>query len=284
MVRTAVAFSPAHISGYFCRVDGPDTASTGSIGAGLVINEGVTARVTRAKRLSVRIEDPSGRDTVLRSPLLLEAMQQLGMPARVITSTPLPIGAGYGCSAAALLSTLTALSTLYSRDLSREEIASLAHEIEVRHRTGLGDVAALQGGGLACREGPGIHAGVTRLVPEDIILQVISCGPIPTPVVLGSTEVMERVARAYPGRCPYSLEDFFTLCRGFAEQSGLITSRVRTILTACDRRGVPASMTMLGEGVFAGGEQAGEVLAPFGMPLRVQIAREGFSCGTVVEE
>jgi pantoate kinase len=62
----------------------------------------------------------------------------------------------FGCSAAALLSSITALSELFSLELQRHEIAALAHEAELVHRTGLGDVAASQGGGLACRKGPGM--------------------------------------------------------------------------------------------------------------------------------
>jgi pantoate kinase len=287
MVRAAIAFSPAHISGYFCRLDGSDPASTGSRGAGIVIGEGVTARVTAADVPSVLIRQRSPAGAILGrtegSPLLLYAMGRLGVNARVVTTSPLPMGAGFGCSAAALLATITALSALFSLELSREEIAALAHEAEVVHRTGLGDVAALQGGGLACRNGPGIHAGIVRLMPEDASLTVLSCGPMHTPAVLGSAEAMERVARAFPGRCPRDREDFFTLSRSFSEQSGLITPAVRRILTSCDRRDIPASMTMLGEGVFAGGAGAREALAPFGTPLSVQISGEGFSPAEVEE-
>jgi pantoate kinase len=287
MVRAAVAFSPAHISGYFRRVEGADPASTGSQGAGIVITEGVEARVVRADTPSVTIQrrSPGGsiRERMEGSPLLFHAMDRLGVSARVITTTSLPIGAGFGCSAAALLSTLTALSALFSLDLSRERVASLAHEIEVVHRTGLGDVAALQGGGLACRRGPGIHAEILRHIPEEAPLFVLSCGPIATAEVLGSPPAMEQVTRAFPDRCPRDLEDFFALSRSFAEQSGLITPVVRRVLASCDRAHVPASMTLLGEGVLALGKGAAEVLAPFGTPLPVHISPEGFSAAEVKE-
>ena len=50
MEKAAVAFCPGHISGYFCPVRGPDLKTTGSLGAGLVIGEGVTSSVTPAER------------------------------------------------------------------------------------------------------------------------------------------------------------------------------------------------------------------------------------------
>jgi pantoate kinase len=287
MVRAAVAFCPAHISGYFRRIDGPDMASTGSRGAGLVIREGVQARVTPDQASSVLIQRLSSSGMVLSrtegSPPLSYAMEHLGVSARVVTSSVLPMGAGFGCSAAALLAGITALSALFSLDLSREAIAALAHEIEVRHRTGLGDVAALQGGGLACRKGPGLQAPILRLTTEESPLTVLSRGPLHTPTVLGSAEAMERVAEAFPDRCPRDMEDFLALSRAFAEESGLITPAVREALRACDRKDIPASMTMLGEGVFACGANALEALAPFGTPFAVHPSSQGFTAAEVEE-
>ena len=57
MERTAVAFAPGHISGYFRRIDGATPAETGSCGAGLVIDRGVTAAVRPADRTTVVITD-----------------------------------------------------------------------------------------------------------------------------------------------------------------------------------------------------------------------------------
>nr|WP_320161236.1 hypothetical protein [uncultured Methanoregula sp.] len=56
MSQTSVtAYCPGHISGYFKRVAGADLASTGSLGAGIVISEGVTATVTPSETTSVCI-------------------------------------------------------------------------------------------------------------------------------------------------------------------------------------------------------------------------------------
>ena len=86
---------------------------------------------------------------------------------------------------------------------------------------------------------------------------------------------MEKVALAYPGRCPADIDDFFMLSRQFAESSGLITGPVRVILSACDDANVPASMTMLGEGVFAYGKDAEAVLSQFGKVYVSSIAEKG---------
>ncbi len=48
------------------------------------------------------------------------------------------------------------------------------------------------------------------------------------------------------------------------------------MLEACDAERVPASMTMLGNGVFAcGGGAAEQVLSPFGEVYTLRVARRG---------
>ncbi len=170
-----VAFCPGHISGYFKRIPGDSIATTGSIGAGIVISQGVTATVEPADRTSICIRRRGYKgkpgEVTHGSPLLEHVMENLNITASVVTECALPIGAGFGLSAAALLATLIALNRLYSLGMSAEEIAQCAHAAEVTHRTGLGDVAACQGGGRVIRSGPGIHGMIERRfdMPEPVV-------------------------------------------------------------------------------------------------------------------
>jgi pantoate kinase len=279
MVREAVAFCPGHISGYFKYVSGKDMATTGSIGAGIVISEGVVARVKRADEISVRVykKDKSGRRTVTAhdSPIISFAMNMLSVRATVSTECNLPVGAGFGLSAASLLATLTALDFLYELGLGENRIAQIAHETEIVHRTGLGDVAACRGGGFVVRTIAGITAPVYRYFDHDEHLFSVSFGPIHSPSVLGSQDQMDRVASAFPGQQPKNLREFFGLSRTFAEQSGLMTSQVKEVLIGCDKAGIPASMTMLGNGVVAYGEKARDLLSGFGTVYEMCVANQG---------
>ena len=150
-----------------------------------------------------------------------------------------------------------------------------AHEAEIVHRTGLGDVAACQDGGWDCRITPGIPGEIRRVFDIDTPLCAVVFGPLSSPLVLGSPEAMERVIRAFPGRCPEDAKDFFRLSREFSEKSGLITPQVRSALSLCDAHGVPATMTMLGNGVFACGEEASSLLTPLGETFRLEAAEIG---------
>jgi pantoate kinase len=265
---SVVAFCPGHISGYFRSIAGKTIETTGSIGAGIVISEGVTATVEPSDRISISIRRKSSSGTsdevFSESPLLEHVLEHLNLTASVVTECALPIGAGFGLSAAALLATLTALNHLFDRGMNSEEIAQCAHAAEVIHRTGLGDVAACQGGGRVVRSGPGIHGLIVRSYDMPEPLYAVNFGPIHTPTVLGSSAQMELVSSAFPRTIPGNAEDFFLLSRLFAQESGLMTKEAQAVIRQCEKRGIPSSMTMLGNGVFAYGRKAREVLLAFG--------------------
>jgi pantoate kinase len=86
---------------------------------------------------------------------------------------------------------------------------------------------------------------------------------------------MERVSSAFPETTPDNAMDFFSLSRRFADRSGLMTPEVRNLTRLCDAAGVPSSMTMLGNGVFAYGRKARDVLLPFGHVYEFCVADAG---------
>jgi pantoate kinase len=284
MEETALGFCPGHISGYFCPVKGPDLKLVGSRGAGLVISEGVTATVRPDKRPNVEIERTGSRGEVIErirgSPPIEYAMDRLGISAQVETRCRLPISAGFGLSAAALIATVSALDRCFSLGMKSQECFELAHETEVVSMTGLGDVAACQGGGIDCRESAGISGRITRLPPPPLPVYAVTFGPLPSPGILGSGAAMDRVVKAFPARCPTSIEEFFTISRKFAEESGLITPDVRIALDRCDREGVAASMTMIGNGIFAYGTRAETVLSGLGEVFELNVVPVDGGCST----
>jgi pantoate kinase len=273
------AFCPGHISGYFRRIEGETSVSTGSIGAGIVIDEGVTATVTPADTTSVSVwrKDSTGKQVrySLTSPPLEYVLKKIGVTVSVTTECRLPIGAGFGLSAAALLATLTAVNRCYDLRLTPHDIAALAHDAEVIHRTGLGDVSACQGGGRVVRKSPGIDGAIIRSFDLPEPLYTVSFGPISTPAVLGSREQMDRVTAAFPPAPPDNAEDFFKISRLFAERSGLLTREAGYLIRRCSDSGIPASMTMLGNGVFAYGRNARDILSDSGEVYTLSVAQEG---------
>ena len=125
------------------------------------------------------------------------------------------------------------------------------------------------------RRGPGVKADILRF-PSDEPVCAVSFGPIPTPGILDSDDAMARIRGAFPSAEPRGIEELVRVSRTFAERSGLVTPRVHTALAACDDAGVPASMTLLGDGVFATGSGADRILARFGRVNRLHVASGGF--------
>lgn len=288
MPSSATAFSPGHLSGYFRPVYGPDPAHTGSLGAGIVIREGVTTTIWPSDDTEVTVErrDPVSGKTIgkfFTSPPIHYLLERMGVTARVKTVCSLPIGAGFGLSAAALLSTATAANALFYLSLDATECGALAHEAEIVHKTGLGDIAACMGGGRDCRKGAGIMADIEREHDIPASLCAVVFGPLPSPEVLGSPAAMARVISAFPGRCPEDTADFFRLSRRFTEESGLATPEVLSALAACDEAGIPATMTMLGNGVFASGDGAFSLLSRLGEAFLLHPADGGVRLLEVVE-
>ena len=279
MEKAAVAFCPGHISGYFRPVQAGSPKERGSTGAGIVISEGVMVKLEQSARTTVEITRVDNHGSVIEriagSPPITYLMEVLGVTSKVITRCHLPISAGFGLSAAALTASALAANQVFSLGLTSAECSGYAHEAEIVHRTGLGDVAACQGGGIDCRKGPGTDADIARLTGPFPPLFAVTFGPLPSPGILGSQRVMEQVTRAFPGRCPGAIEELLDLSRKFAEESGLITPEVRQAIDLCDRAGVRASMTMLGNGIFAIGENAFPVLSVFSPVFSLQVATSG---------
>ena len=214
----------------------------------------------------------------INPPVILLALGELDLRVQVRTTSTLPVGAGFGMSAAATLASLAAANAAVNAGYSRRELASAAHNAEVSHLTGLGDVVACCGGGMHYRTEPGIDAAVERIFSKEEICAV-SFGPLPTPDILSSPGAMQKIQDAWPDIVPDDLSSFFELSRIFSEKSGLITPEVRHILDICADEQVPASMTMLGNGVFAAGPHARRVLEEWSGLFKIysmSIAEQGF--------
>lgn len=274
-VRT---FCPGHISGYFRPYVTGDPATSGSAGGGIVIDSGVTVTAEIADHTSVKVfrQNSSGSPVLASgdSPVIRRLLTNLQIEAKIETVCHLPLSAGYGLSAAALLGTAHAVNRLSDLHLSDETCAMQAHQVEVDFRTGLGDISACQGSGWVVRRGPGIGADIIRKQDERII-SVITTGPLKTAAVLSSPDMMERIDAAFPEGEPEDLTGLFSYSRRFAEASGLISPDIRKVLIACDANDIPASMTMLGNGVFALGHDAKRVLARYGEVYSLHVAKTG---------
>lgn len=209
----------------------------------------------------------------------VEDMLPPGIGVTVDTVLELPMGSGFGMSAAGALSATIALADLL--DLPRQRAFEAAHRAEIANHSGLGDVSGLMAGGLEMRKREGLPplGEVVRLADELDIVAAVAGPRMSTAAVLCSeTDLLPRTGMECHRRLMEepTVERFLQLCRLFAERSGIITPPVRRALDALDGLG-PCSMVMLGNSVFAAGdlERQEAVLRNIGPTYRLHLDLEG---------
>jgi pantoate kinase len=192
---------------------------------------------------------------------------------KVITSLDLPVGQGFGMSGAGALSSCLALATAMNMGIKHDEIICAAHEAEIHHHTGLGDVHPQSVGGIVMRkmEGCPPFGMIENIKAEktDIVLCVIGEG-LSTKDIITDEAHKNRITQV-GAECLRDLlrnpkqEEMMRLSYEFAKRTGLLSEELDEVIKAVNKFGM-ASMSMLGESIFALGdsEKLEEVLSNFG--------------------
>jgi pantoate kinase len=271
--KTSQAFSPAGISSFFEICDQTsdgrpmrDLERVGARGGGFGLKKGVFTEVcvSKSKKEETRIlingkHAPEAKTTRTVVDMLLEKADQT-YNVEVKHSVQVPIGAGFGASAAGAMGTALALCKALDLNLTYRELGCIAHVAEVKCKTGLGTVSGIMFGGCVLVLEPGApdHGAVDRIpISPDFHIVAGVFQPRLTSKFLESTKkraiindagqkTLERIL-SEP-----SLENFLHCCRWFAEKTGLATRRVVKLMTAAEEAGaVGSAQNMLGEAVHA---------------------------------
>ncbi len=272
-MKTAKAFSPSGISSFFEICDSTSNGSpildlekAGARGGGFGIQKGTTTKVTvlSAETNCIRVfinrrEAPEAETTKLVAQMLLEQVDK-AYDVTVMHKVDVPIGAGFGSSAAGALTTALALSRALDLSLTYNQLGRLAHVAEVKCKTGLGTVGPLMLGGCVLTLEPGAP-GIALLdripISADHFVVAGVFDPIPTKEVLSSPEKRRQVNKY--GRKTLacilsepSLENFLACCLSFAEEAGFMTPRLRGVVKLAEKAGaIGAAQNMVGEAIHA---------------------------------
>jgi pantoate kinase len=287
LIKTAKAFSPAGISSFFeiCdrTEDGKpiaDLERVGSRGGGFGIQKGVLteASISEAKKSSIRVFingklAPEAETTITVAQMLLNKADKL-FDVIINHKIDVPVGAGFGSSAAGALTAGLALSKALDLPLTFNQIGRMAHVAEVQCKTGLGTVGPLMLGGCGLTVEPGAPGiSVIDRIPlsDDYVIVAGVFGAVPTTQVLGSAE-KRREVKLYGRRtleailAEPSVENFMACCLDFAEKAGFMTARVRRLVELAEKAGaVGVAQNMVGEAVHAlvPEENVGEIAEAF---------------------
>jgi len=246
------AFAPASVTAVFA----PAASESGSRGASVALEDGVTVSVDDAAETTVAVDgEPAAFEPVSR------VLDRLGVAASVDVRPEVPLGAGFGASGAATLATALAANERFDLGRSREQLLDDSHEAEVAAGTGLGDVFVQEMGGLVVGDGE-----TRRSFDREDPVEYVSFGSIATEEALADEELMARIEREgtaaldalgvgtdhsdSSGDGP-TLADVTREGWRFAQAIDLPTDEVRETVAAAEAEGGVASMAMVGETVFA---------------------------------
>lgn len=254
----AIAFAPGHISGFFEPVFSQDISRTGSRGAGISTSLGAVSEV-KVDASTKQVFQISVNNKLVSDPVteltLKYLLGQTPVHVTVNIKLDLPIGQGFGMSAAAALS--TGIAVAKTTNLTNNDAIKAAHFAEVQLKTGLGDVIASAFGGIEIRKSPGLPPwGIIEHIPGDYELVLCVVGDkLDTKTVLNDKTRAAKISD-YGKLCVKkilenpSIENFFYLSNLFTKKTGLANEKVLKTINSANKCG-NASMCMLGNSVFA---------------------------------
>jgi len=256
--RTVRAFAPGHLTGIF-RPDlsHRDPRGRGSVGAGIVLELGARAeaRFVPGPHTAVRVTGDGPGPWPISTDVARRLAPRGPGVLTVRLAHDLPVGQGFGMSAAGALATALVVSALSGT--LRPHAVGVAHLADLYGGGGLGGVAAILGGGLEVRTRAGVPP-FGRVVHHPFHLPVlvgVVGRPIPSPSVLRDPKALRRISNAARGWEQLgrggTAREFFRLSERFTDRAGLSSNRVLRVVRALRHRGAWAAQAMFGESFFA---------------------------------
>lgn len=263
----AVAFCPAHVTGFFKahlenNFDSPE--NFGSMGAGFSIKKGVTTKVvilpkenTNEKFRITTKGYPSDKTNV--SEFVLDEFLKLGNFDNfffdIEHKISVPVGYGLGSSGAVALSLAYALDHVLKTNLEKSEIGKIAHIAEVNCKTGLGDVLASYYGGFEVRIKPGAPGigKVKQIKVKNISIIMICFSPISTNKFL--EDQLSKI-NGLGGKMVNKLlesksyNNFQDMSLEFAKYVKVMTPRMEKLIEDLSKNGIKSGVALFGETVF----------------------------------
>lgn len=247
-------FVPGHVTGFFNIENHEISLKNGSCGAGFLLSEGVRTTVSDADRLIIDVN--KGDDTVIDEVL---SIMEIDDSFKITQDISLPIGAGFGTSAASALSLALAINEYLDLGYSQELCGQIAHMAEINLASGLGDVIAQTGKGLVLRTQPGAPGiGEIESFEHDVFIAYKTFSGIETSDIIRDPHHRQAISSSGLKYLELfkkepSLENFLSFSNRFAHETNLMSGEVENLVdyfnSSSDILG--SSMAMLGNTVFA---------------------------------
>ena len=248
-------FVPGHITGFFTIQNHEIKLKNGSCGVGFLLSKGVKTTVSDSDELLISVN--RGDSTVIDEVLSILELKNTNF--KITQDIQLPIGAGFGTSAASALSLTLALNEFLNLGYSEELCGQIAHMAEVNLGAGLGDVIAQTGQGLVLRTKPGAPGiGEIKSFKKNVFIGWKTFGAIKTSDIILNPQYNEILSNSGDKYLELfvddpTLENFLDFSSKFSHEINLMSDEVKNLIdyfkSSSDILG--SSMAMLGNTVFA---------------------------------
>ena len=247
-------FVPGHITGFFTIEEHNISLKKGSCGVGFLLSNGVKTTISKSDKLDINVNQ--GDSTVIDEVL---SILDIETNFKITQEIQLPIGAGFGTSAASALSLTLALNEFLNLGYSQELCGQIAHMAEVNLGAGLGDVIGQTGQGLVLRTSPGAPGiGEIKSFKEDVYIAWKTFGKIETSSIIQDPKHKEVISKAGLKYLELfeeepTLDNFLSFSNKFSHETNLMSDDVKNLTnyfkSSDDILG--SSMAMLGNTAFA---------------------------------
>ena len=247
-------FVPGHITGFFTIEEHNISLKKGSCGVGFLLSNGVKTTISKSDKLDINVNQ--GDSTVIDEVLSILDIETI---FKITQEIQLPIGAGFGTSAASALSLTLALNEFLNLGYSQELCGQIAHMAEVNLGAGLGDVIGQTGQGLVLRTSPGAPGiGEIKSFKEDVYIAWKTFGKIETSSIIQDPKHKEVISKAGLKYLELfeeepTLDNFLSFSNKFSHETNLMSDDVKNLTnyfkSSDDILG--SSMAMLGNTAFA---------------------------------
>lgn len=258
-----VAFSPAHITGFFkAELDQNQKPEfQGSLGAGFSIQAGVTTTVevqdSEFTDFTIKVSGYQPDNTQVSEFVIREFLKHVqgNYFVSVHHDIKIPVGYGLGCSAAVALSLAYALNQAFKTSFSKEQLGQIAHNAEVICQTGLGDVLASYHGGFEIRVkvgAPGI--GQVKKIPTESLSAIMICfSAISTKEFLRyRLQSINGLGGRMVNKFVHTkdIDQFHDYSVEFANYINIITPKMKTVIDDLRTHGIKCGIALFGETIF----------------------------------
>ena len=260
-------FVPSHITGFFEIIQNSNPLLKGSKGAGITLDEGV---VTNNKikdgngNIIINVNNKEDSLNTISKKTVKIILDRYNVNIQdydiyINHDSKLPIGAGFGTSAAFALGISFTLPKLMGINISFKEAGEIAHLAEISQSSGLGDVISEMFGGCVIRlnEGSPVKGIIDKIpITKPIYVITKTIGLLETKDIIENPIHQKHINQSGSILLNRlinnpSISNFMKLSRKFANDTQLISKEIAEIINILDEETLGASMAMLGNTAFA---------------------------------